>query len=232
MRRTADKTPSFPDVAPVNQSAHLCRLILAATPHLRHLRIHLGTYALSPMKHMAETLDTTPALQTLTLSAQADDFPHGEKLYNLLPAVLSRHPRLHAIRCFGAMVVFFDDIMAIGSHPSLAHIDLAGDLYYNDRGRTPLKFSHPKPEDTAASSEQLQRLCAHCALSSAIARLALLRHVRQQCVEADGQFFESSGSNVDIGTLIDELERSEARHDSGDVAATRPAESESGCLTQ
>ena len=185
----------FPDTD--DQPARLCRLILAATPHLRHLRIHLDTQAFGHMPDMADTLDMTPAIHSLVLSAEADDCTGQKQLYIPLPEVLKRHPRLHALHCDGSATGSLDlsvsDILAIGTHPALAHIDVSGTLHYWTMSQTDLMFSHPRQTDMRLPNQTTPELCPGCTSTSTNARHYLLRHV-QECMgdeEQNDEFMHS-----------------------------------------
>lgn len=225
--------PVFPDIDESEQPAHLCRLSLAATPYLRHLRILHNTRRYGHMADMADTLDMLPTLHTLVLYAEADDCTDLERLFIPLREVLARHPRLHAFQCDGCADISLSDILAIGSHPALAHISVSGDLHSDNEAEeiqvqeVQLDFSScPEQEDMERSmwlwfewdrddyvdAERAafsRRPCAGCTSSSVTARLGLLRHVQEKCI-ADNDEFELSGGGAQIARLIGELEQSEA----------------------
>ena len=205
----------FPGIDINDQPAHLCRLVLAATPHLRHLLIHVDTSIYGHMAHMADTLDMTPALHSLKLSAQANDCTDLDQLYIPMPDVLMRHPRLHTLHCYGAVDFSLRDLLAIGSHSALVHIVVSGDINRGERGEAELSFKH---------WERYCKPCTDCTSSSVTARLEMLRYVQEECIEAHRKF-KRSEEGQKIRQLIDELEQSEAASSDDGVVEAQQEES-------
>ena len=185
-------TPLFPDMNHHQMAAHFCRVVLAATPHLRHLLIHSDTSDTRSYGHMADladTLDMLPALHSLVLRGEADeeDCPYLDRLFIPVSEVLTRHPRLHALRCYGAVDISMSDLLAIASHSGLAHIDVSGDLHNRDVEQDIITLKSPcsDPRDMTQwfgewQDENVGRggdgrpWCGGCTSSSVTARLALL----------------------------------------------------------
>ena len=204
------QTYLFPNLDRHQQPARICRLVLAATPHLRHLGIHLDTYAFGYMADMVDTLDMTPALHSLTLSAAADDCTGQKQLYVPMPKVLARHPRLHGLHCVGHVVLSVQDILAIGLHPALAHITVSGDLHCDDGDQVECEFNPCQLDNEVLFGGRCIVVCDGCTSNSVAARLAVLRHLHETHIEEDhsGRFARSDGS-VQLRKLIEQLETDE-----------------------
>ena len=217
----------FLDIPVGDRPTQLCHLVLAATPHLRHLRIHTHSRDFGHMAQMADVLDLLPVLHTLVVSAEADDCTDQDKMYIPLPLVLARHPRLHALQCTGHVDFSWPDLRAIAAHPELSHIHVSGCMHYAKDVRDPIEFQQSELEemslwfdgDWGRGMEEYANFsrepCGGCTSSSVAARLDLLRHVQAeyaQCARhCEGD--ETVDANNDIRKLIDELEMSEAERD-------------------
>lgn len=196
LRLDSTRERAFPDIEESDQPAHFFRLVLAATPHLRHLTLHADTYTCSHMADMADTLDMLPALRSLEVSSEADDCTNHVESYIPLPAVLARHPRLHTLQCTGYLELSVHDIVAIGSHPSLAHINVLGVLHcpeLQNGDDIEIQYDTRSTEDKVRAKVS-NRPCTGCVSDSSVsARLGLLRHVQQTCIKHDraGQYKHS-----------------------------------------
>ena len=102
----ARSAPPLTNIDRRNQAAHICRLVLAATPHLRHLHLDVNTRGNNHVGGMIDTLDMLPDLRSLVIKTDATSCTDQCELYIPLSHVLNRHPHMHALQCNHVMALF------------------------------------------------------------------------------------------------------------------------------
>lgn len=216
----------FPGIDEDDQPSHLCRLILSATPQLRHLYLHLNTRKYPQQSSMPDVLDLVPHLLSVDVSCEATDCTDHVELWLPLPATLQRHPLLHSLRCYGGngeLDMSAADILAIASHPALCHIYIESAVFHYPEGDEErhdfedIRFNSDRVEGEEEEEEERDEEgrplppCTRCSSAvSVTARLSLLQHFVECLME--GSTVESRGPKLrrtiaDMRKLISQLKQ-------------------------